>query len=902
MSLPFKNRNKSMQQELNQKTKVGNLEVYANAQDGEVWVTGFSDYKNLEKIFKNLNEWLSTYYHNPQRETNFHFRITCISKNLNKKIFDLLSLIKSEYSDSSINEFYWHFFSDDDEEIQECGSEYKNILDIPIQFVIEDEDEFNQKELNNINQKVSENDLDKAFELFSKYLQRNYKKWKIPIVKEIFDNVRGFDNPMIFTSRHADMFLLSEVETGTDESNEFTIYMIQIIEDTSDLRTNKERFNFYSNARQNTIDAIDDVLSELLPVNVKVVVVGNGSGDSFKDQNSKEFNNEIFSYYQIGDFDTKKILPEKQPGIVSDSFQGFVTELVSYLSSDSDDISSKVSVNNSFNIMDLAPKSFDDFIKGMESIYDKTKNLKDVFSMSFNMAFVSDTLSNVYELTHHMQKMVFWNEDSNIEIKKHNFSDTENVLNFTNFLTNSTNDILIIENIEQDLKAEKNQIAGPTKAELITALCDYLETVSSNIVIVSVTKRGWEKLVNQYPLLRVCFQHIFNFKNYSSDILKKRFVTELSIYDLIAEDEAIKLVTEYFKYLEKTLDPSLFNNTISTMLAREVRYYQTLRVGKGNAIMEKVVLTQDVHNSIKDEYNLSVKKTLPEIMTKLDKLTGLEKVKNNIKDLAALVKVQKLRADHNESTSLNSIFLGNPGTGKTTVAEILGEIYKNIGVLTKGHIVSVKRHDIVEQYIGYTARNMKQLLDRARGGILFIDEAYALYRPDNDRDFGIEAIDTLVAELENVKDTTCVIMAGYPDKMKLFLDSNPGLASRFPNVTMFDDYSALELDEIFNNFVSRAKYKLDKEVDTIVSDFINEIVQEKDKFFGNARECRNIVEKLKLIHASRIIYKEQTEESDLNTFTKEDVQKLISIYKLNHKQRIDRKMIGYKSFLQKSNI
>jgi len=887
-----------MQKDLNQKTKLGNLEINANAQKGEVWITGFSDSTNLKKIFKNLTEWLSIYYQNPKKETKFHFRITCISKTFDKCIFDLLATIKNEYSDISENEFYWHSFYEDDDEIQDCGLEYKNLLDIPIQFIVEDEDEFNQKELDFVNKMVFENKLDKAFNLYSAYLRNNYNKWKIPIAKKIYEDTRQIKTPVVFTACHADMMLLADIENAQSEKGSFSIYMIHFIKDTSDLRTNKERFNFFTNARINTIDAIDDVLTESLNIDVKIIVVSDGSGDNFLVQNKRDINTDIFTYCNIDGFDLTKILSQNQLGDVQESFHHFAVNLASCLAMESEEISSTLSLSNSFDIMDLAPESFGAFLQGMRSIYIRNYSIDEVFSMSFNIAFVSENKSNVFEMAVQLQNMVFQGtkeEFEDVEVKKFNFSDAENLYSLTNFLTVSTNNILIIENIEQELKAEKNQIAGPTKAELIEELCNYLENNSNNILILSATKNGWENLINQYPLLRVCFQHIFNFRNYDAEVLKKRFITDLCLSDLVAEDNAIGLVEEYFNYLEHTIDPGLFNSTISTMLAREVRYYQTLRVGDDKTDRSKVVLKEDVYNSIKDEYNISAKKNLSDIMDDLDKLTGLFKVKTNIKDLAALVKIQNLRKDKNESVSLNSIFLGNPGTGKTTVAQILGEIYKDIGVLSKGHVVSVKRHDIVEQWIGYTARNMKQLIDRARGGILFIDEAYALYRPDNDKDFGIEAIDTLVAELEYLKDTTCVILAGYPNKMKEFLDSNPGLSSRFPNITEFEDYSALELNEILCNFITRANYKLAEEAGDLISNFMNKIVNEKDKYFGNARECRNIFEKLKLIHASRIVYKEQTEDYDLNTFIVEDVQKLIQTYKTKNKDKEGRVMIGFRN-------
>ena len=230
---------------------------------------------------------------------------------------------------------------------------------------------------------------------------------------------------------------------------------------------------------------------------------------------------------------------------------------------------------------------------------------------------------------------------------------------------------------------------------------------------------------------------------------------------------------------------------------------------------------------------------------------------------------------------------------KTTVTSILGEIYKSIGVLSKGHVVVVTRHDIVGQYIGQTAINMKNFIDQARGGILFIDEAYALYKRDSEKDYGIEAIDTLVAEMENIKDSTCVILAGYPELMLQFLDSNPGLASRFPHHINFSDYDNRALIQIFLKMVQVADYQIEESAKEAISVFISTLTKEKTKHFGNARECRNIFEKLKLIQASRLIYSDGTSDSDLNLIKLEDVNKMVSSY-VKLEKRVERpRRVGY---------
>ncbi|MGV0953102.1 MAG: AAA family ATPase [Fluviibacter sp.] len=239
----------------------------------------------------------------------------------------------------------------------------------------------------------------------------------------------------------------------------------------------------------------------------------------------------------------------------------------------------------------------------------------------------------------------------------------------------------------------------------------------------------------------------------------------------------------------------------------------------------------------------------------LNELIGLDSVKEEIVRLADLVKAQARRATAGlsvEMPTLNIVFSGNPGTGKTTVARILGEILKNIGILSSGHIIETDRSGLVTEHIGGTAPLTKKKIDQAMGGVLFIDEAYSLYKKDNERDFGREAIDTLLKEIEDRRGHLCVVVAGYSKEMSDFLRSNPGLQSRFTRFIEFPDYTPDELFDVFLVMCRNQGLKLTDDAMETSRKVIDTIYETKTEHFGNAREVRTLLEKVLERQASRI--------------------------------------------------
>jgi SpoVK/Ycf46/Vps4 family AAA+-type ATPase len=260
----------------------------------------------------------------------------------------------------------------------------------------------------------------------------------------------------------------------------------------------------------------------------------------------------------------------------------------------------------------------------------------------------------------------------------------------------------------------------------------------------------------------------------------------------------------------------------------------------------------------------------------LDDLIGLGSVKKEVRSLANFVKLQKQREAQGLKTakvSYHLVFYGSPGTGKTTVARIVGRIYKDLGVLKKGHTVETDRAGLVAKYLGQTAQQTDTVIQKALDGVLFIDEAYSLVpEGGNGQDYGQEAISTLLKRMEDYRDRLVVIIAGYKDEMKRFIDSNPGLQSRFNRYIDFPDYSGMELADIFKMYMKKNQYTLAPDAEDYLKEQFEYAVAHKDRNFGNARYARNVFEKSIQQQANRLAGMSNLDKSELTELTIEDIK------------------------------
>ena len=276
--------------------------------------------------------------------------------------------------------------------------------------------------------------------------------------------------------------------------------------------------------------------------------------------------------------------------------------------------------------------------------------------------------------------------------------------------------------------------------------------------------------------------------------------------------------------------------------------------------------------NLKDEYNNTEIQSILDILDA--ELIGLKPVKTRIREISALLLIDRLRQKLGLTGShpgLHMSFTGSPGTGKTTVALKMADILYKLDYSRKGHLMTVTRDDLVGQYIGHTAPKTKEILKKAMGGVLFIDEAYYLYKPDNERDYGSEAIEILLQVMENQRDDLVIIFAGYKDRIDKFYESNPGLASRITNHVHFPDYEPDELRQIGVNMIEEQQYMLTPEAEDALMEYIK--VRMEKPLFANARSVRNALDRARMRQANRIFEtsSDLLTKSDLVTIQAEDL-------------------------------
>lgn len=350
-------------------------------------------------------------------------------------------------------------------------------------------------------------------------------------------------------------------------------------------------------------------------------------------------------------------------------------------------------------------------------------------------------------------------------------------------------------------------------------------------------------------------------------------------------DQSAKVYTDYMDTLTNYLKDFGVLYPVSQKLFRieELEELEEKKPDKEHVIEEAYeakLQEQQGENNEEERSTAAHKKTPEEDDTTLEEkleefhdMIGLGSVKREVDALINLLRVQKLRAENglkNTETSKHMVFYGNPGTGKTTVARILAGIYKDLGVLKNGNLVEVDRSGLVKGYVGQTAIQVKKVVEEALGGILFIDEAYTLTVGKGENDYGQEAVDTLLKAMEDYREELIVIVAGYPDLMDQFLESNPGLKSRFNKFIHFEDYSPKEQYEILGAMCAKQEYVLSQDAKEYMQAYLEERMKHEIHDFANARDVRNMLENAIMKQASRVIETASPTKEVLQTLIAED--------------------------------
>lgn len=376
-------------------------------------------------------------------------------------------------------------------------------------------------------------------------------------------------------------------------------------------------------------------------------------------------------------------------------------------------------------------------------------------------------------------------------------------------------------------------------AQALEKLMKRMEDNRGDFVVVLAGYRiEMDNLFRVNPGFRSRFNYFLNIDDYNPDELLQIINVFASEKKYVFSIDAETLLKKVIKEMHERQDKDFANGRSMRLLFDKICKRQAERLEKADIhlmideqlmTIEKVDIPYDSPSSV--DYR--------ECLLKLSTLVGLESVKKEISNLAAFINLQILRGEQNTFQGKHYVFTGNPGTGKTTVARIMSDVFRTLGILSRGHLVEADRSKLVAGYSGQTAIKTNQLIDSAIGGVLFIDEAYTLKSSDNDS-FGTEAIDTLLKRLEDDRGKFICIVAGYTNQMHDFINSNPGLKSRFTHTIHFDDYSADELTQIFVNLAESRHFKIDDKTKSGVHRLFEQLYLRKDKNFGNAREVRKI--------------------------------------------------------------
>ncbi len=404
--------------------------------------------------------------------------------------------------------------------------------------------------------------------------------------------------------------------------------------------------------------------------------------------------------------------------------------------------------------------------------------------------------------------------------------------------------------------------------ECLDTVIKFMEDNRENlVVIIAGYKDEIEELLNFEPALKSRFPNIVDFKDYTANEMYK-------IAEYIAQENEYKIDKNCYEPLIDFFETTIYKGKNPNGNARLVRNVietaitkQAVRIVNENETDYSLLKLQDFDLKQDKEFDLEAS---------LNQIVGLEEIKNFLRNQYSILKAQEKRktlgVDVDITQSLNMIFKGNPGTGKTTVARLLAQMLKNMGFLRSGQLIECSRADLIAEYVGQTAPKVTEVFNKALGGVLFIDEAYSLSR-GSENDFGTEAIDTLIKLMEDHRGEIVVILAGYEKEMNDFMKVNSGLESRFPIVLNFADYSISELDSIFDKMIEKRGFKVDGDARKLITEKIGFLKKKEITQSGNARMVRNLIDEIVRTQSDRIAKIDDVSLNEVNLIISEDICK-----------------------------
>lgn len=436
--------------------------------------------------------------------------------------------------------------------------------------------------------------------------------------------------------------------------------------------------------------------------------------------------------------------------------------------------------------------------------------------------------------------------------------------------------ILFIDEAYTLCKGDGNDFGQEAIDTLLKCMEDYKDDL---IVIVAGYTELMSKFINSNPGLKSRFKTCIDFKDYTAEELYQIFLLLCQKHGMTIETTALEDLKKHFEKMAK-------NKGLNFGNGREVRNYfeNTVIAHQAHRIAMMKEPSKEELSCIKySDFNFDqqdVRTEITEALNELSQMVGLKRVKEEVNTLLSLAQNRKQREENGyaaETINMHMVFQGNPGNGKTTVARIMSKLLYNMGFIAEDKIVEVSSPDLIAGYTGQTALKTRDVIINAMGGVLFIDEAYALNSTAGG--FGDEAIAVLLKYMEDYHENLVVIVAGYEDEMEKFLNSNSGLRSRFPNVIHFEDYTADELLQIFELLCHKKQYAMTSEAKQLLHSFIK---SHKSEFRGNGRDVRNLFEKVQKKQAFRLAKEEKCTAKMLMEIVKEDIQEAISDYEKNN--------------------